>query len=164
MTTIKEAIDKLKSIDAALCEELEEVSDFESELYFLEYELDEEEKLVAKLHNSCQVTIRIIKDIHSLIRKIHTSANDKTILATRALIKIQLDHLDGNMNEVADELKKLEIDEKAGEKIVIYCEKVESLVRRKLSVLRARFEEIEKNFVKPFITEPKLHKNTESSK
>lgn len=139
-----ESIEQLKKIDDLLFEEFREVSQFESELFSLEYELDEEQKLVARLHNSCRTTILTIKHLHSLLRKINRSGEDKSIPVLKNMIKRQISNLEKDIDEIMSKMDRLYNDEKAGEKIVGYCKKVESILRTKIKALKERFDAVDK--------------------
>lgn len=140
---MEQIVTELKQIDDLLFEEFREVSEFEAELFNLEYELDEEEKLVAKLHNACHTTILSIKHLHSLIRRLHKSPEDKTIPVFKKMIKRQIEKIEQDVDEISPQLKILCEDERAGEKIAKYCKRIEGIIRRKLAVLKERFNDIE---------------------
>lgn len=140
---MQETVTELKEMDDLLFDEFREVSEFESELFNLEYELDEEAKLVAKLHNACHKTTSTIKHLHSLIRRIHQSAEDKTIPVFRNMIKRQLDALKIEISAIMNDLRELENDEAAGKKILKYCEKIEAILNKKVATLEERFKDLE---------------------
>lgn len=140
---MQETVTELKEMDDLLFDEFREVSEFESELFNLEYELDEEAKLVAKLHNACHKTTGTIKHLHSLIRRIHQSSEDKTIPVFKNMIKRQLDSLKKEIGDIMGNLQRLSEDEAAGKKILKYCEKIEAILNRKVAALEERFKDIE---------------------
>ncbi|MBN1502595.1 hypothetical protein JW930_03555 [Candidatus Woesearchaeota archaeon] len=145
MVKIQQATDELRQIDDVLFDEFREVSQFEAELFTLEYELDEEQRLVAKLHNSCRTTIITIKHLHSFLRKMHKSREDKSVPVLKDMIKRQLANLDKDIDEIMSKMDQLFNDEKAGEKMVEYCKRVETILRNKIKTLKERFEAIEKS-------------------
>lgn len=144
VVNLQPELNKLKQIDELLFDELKEVSEFEAELFSLEYELDDEERIVAKLHNACRTTIITIRNLHSLIRKMNNSSEAEKARILKNMIKRQISHLENDIDDLMPKLDKLKQDEKAGEKVVKYCKRVESIIRKKISELKERFEGIEK--------------------
>jgi predicted nucleic acid-binding Zn-ribbon protein len=133
---------QLKEMDSMLFEEISEISEFETQLFSLEYELDDEEKLIAKLHNTCRATLQTIKHLHYLIRKINTSNEDKSIPIFKNMIKRQIEKIEADIEEIMSKIEKLAIDEAAGKKVLRYCKKVEAIIKRKVKDIKERFGEL----------------------
>jgi peptidoglycan hydrolase CwlO-like protein len=133
---------QLKEMDSLLFEEISEISEFETQLFSLEYELDDEEKLIAKLHNTCRSTLQTIKHLHSLMRKIDASDDDKSIPIFKNLIQRQIEKIDADIDDIMSKIEKFSIEETAGKKVLKYCRKVEIIIKRKMKDIKERFEEL----------------------
>ncbi len=135
-------INELKQVDDILFEEFKEVGDFEAELFSLEYELDEEGRIIAKLHNLCRMTVVTIKHMHILIRRIDRSPDDKSIKILKKIVDKQLKELDSDLEKINQKMKLLFNDERAGQNMMKYCKKVETIVNKKLIILKEKFSKV----------------------
>lgn len=132
---------ELKDVDKLLYEEYEEIGEFESELFSLEYELDEEANLIAKLHNACRKTIINIKHLHALIRKIKKSADDRSIPILKKMLNREIKSIGPEIDELMGEVEVYN-DDKSGEKTMQYCKRVGEIIKKKNDMIKEKYQEI----------------------
>ncbi len=137
-------IEEIKNIDKVLYDELIEINEFEGDLISLEYELNEEENLLARLHNLSRVMVLVIKQIHIINGLLKKDKTGKLINIHKKMLDRQMFHVVSTKEELLDILKKFESDEKAGQKISKYCNNVLLIIDKKSKELQKRIKTLEK--------------------
>lgn len=135
MKQILKDLKQVSKIDKILTDELQEVTQFEDDLIKLEYELNDEERLIAQLQNTCRLTILAIKQFHSTIRKVNEK-NEKLSVFYKKVMSRYLDQIESNLDDISKIFHKLATDEKRDVKFLEYPEKVYNIIDKKLKELK----------------------------